>query len=283
MNSIIFPKIYYFLINQKCFKIEFLFIDVVLYDDQSIGSISDLLHHLKIHKQTSKGPIWYRGHAQKNWDLLPSQFRPENKKEEHEYLKQFKKDALLLVEPIPKSQYEWLFIMRHNHLPTRLLDWTENPLTALYFALFDKLRPGVSEEDSVLWALLPLELNKNFTELENEQSLPSFEEDMNVLSPYTPEKYGNPGEKGKQKPMAFLAPRNTKRMQAQQSVFTIHHRIKDPIDQIGNSKHVWKYIIPKEKKNEIRTELRLLGINKFLVYPELPVIHEKIKEEEEFD
>lgn len=249
---------------------------MVRYEELTITCISDLLKHLKLHKQDVKGPIWYRGHAKKSWILLPSLLRPENKKyTESNLLKEFKKDALLLLEPIPQEQYEWLFVMRHNHVPTRLLDWTENPLTALHFALFEEIKPE-QNEDGVLWLLSPVEMNKA-SGLFDGDSLPSFEENKFELSQYTPEKYSDIREKIKHKPIAFIAPRNSSRMQAQQSVFTIHHKIEDPLES-GDSKYVWRYSIPKDVKKDILHELHLLGINVFQLYPELPRIYDKIKE-----
>lgn len=249
---------------------------MVLFKDREIKSVSDLLTNLKSDLNQVKGPVWYRGHARESWELIPSLFRPENQNfTELELLREFKQDALLLVEFEPKTPIEWLFVMRHNHMPTRLLDWTENPLMALHFALFNNSEMDAAE-NGVLWMLSPLELNSLTSSVKGDV-LPSFEEDRFDLSQWTPEKFSDPREKVEHKPIAFLAPRNSARMQAQQSVFTIHHKLKISLED-GDSKFVWRYIIPKDKKKDILNELHLLGINIFQLFPELDRIFDKIKE-----
>ncbi|QMU54989.1 MAG: FRG domain-containing protein [Nitrosopumilus sp.] len=242
------------------------------YVEEEIHNIAELLTKIETHTNSIKEPIWFRGHAKKDWDLIPSIFR-DTKKREIDYLKEFKQDATLLVEPRPRKPYEWLFIMRHNHIPTRLLDWTESPLVATFFAVNDEKH---IDEDGALWNLLPLELNRNVDLFENETTLPSFEEDE-FLEAYTPEKFASAKPENQRKTLAFLAPRNSNRMQAQLSVFTINHYDKTSIEQIGDGNHLWKYIIPKEAKITLKKELDMLRINYFQLFPELPYIYEKIK------
>lgn len=47
--------------------------------------------------------------------------------------------------------------MQHHGTPTRLLDWTENVLIALYFAVKDS-----PEVDGEIWTLYPLRLNSKY-------------------------------------------------------------------------------------------------------------------------
>ena len=242
------------------------------YDEVEIHNLTELLTNIENHTNLINDPIWFRGHANKNWNLVPSIFRDEGKKE-IDYLKEFKQDATLLVEPRPREPYEWLFIMRHNHIPTRLLDWTESPLVATFFAVNDIAH---NDEDGALWNLLPLELNRNVDLFEQETVLPSFEEDE-FLDAYTPEKFASAKPENRRKTLAFLAPRNSNRMQAQLSVFTINHYDKTPIDQIGDGNHLWKYVIPQEAKITLKKELDMLRINHFQLFPELPYIYQKIK------
>jgi hypothetical protein len=174
--------------------------------------------------------------------------------------KRFKQNALQFMLQRPADDWEWLFVMQHHQLPTRLMDWTESPLVALYFAVQDDNQLA---EDAALWSLAPFELNRSTGfRAAHEQEIPAFGDDE-FLDAYLPTFTGRM-DLG---PMAAIGMRNNLRIQAQQGVFTVS-REAVPLDE-RSPDALWRYIIPAAAKSEIRRELALLNVGKLALFPEL--------------
>lgn len=235
----------------------------------SIESLNQFIDSLEADFADYNGSVWYRGQSNASYKLLPSYLRKDTIAPETSLLSAFKQNAIMLTERQPATSFEWMFLMQHYGVPTRLLDWSESPLVALYFAL-ERIN---NDLDSVVWALKPTELNKNANLNPDTEPffIPSFDDEV-VRDSYSIDKLTNGPATLVLKPIATIATRNNARIQAQLGVFTIHHREKNPIEEIGSGEHVFKYIIKKESKQNIFKQLSLLGINKFQLFPELSSI-----------
>ena len=201
---------------------------------------------------------------------------------ETEFLNRFKQNAHQMLGQHPESEWDWLFLARHHGLESRLLDWSESPLIGLYFAVSKFTGPAgnvphadaVEGADGAVWCLLPTLLNEGRFDRRS-LDIPMFEDAESGLDMYLPAsvrtslRAQNPGT-STILPAAGLGMRKLARMQSQQGVFTIMHNNVTPIeDARDDGMHIWRYKIPYDKKNYLRKELSLLGLNQLTLFPEL--------------
>lgn len=241
------------------------------YRVRNIRSVSQLVVALNQQKATTDVK-WFRGQAKKDWELVPSLARDKNNlKAENALIKRFQQNAIPHLDTDLQEEWEWMFLMQHHRAFTRLLDWSESPLAALYFAVNDDKH---IRSDGAVWCLDPVKEARIKFEFESE--IPAFGHDK-ALESYLPSRLPEDSSSDLY-PIAIVGPRNTSRMAAQLGTFTVNHREHKPIETIGEAKHIWKWVIPAGAKRKIAKELGHLAISRLTLFPELDSVADISKE-----
>lgn len=136
-----------------------------------------------------QGPWVYRGQRDSTWELEPSIARilPDGfsnviaHRLEKTLKGQFEASAIHFASSVdlPSTPFGWLSLMQHHSAPTRLLDFTESPFMALFFAM-DGVVPSKAGSSSII-AVNYRELNKRSLEITRERIMDfslSYEEFM---------------------------------------------------------------------------------------------------------
>ncbi|MCL4274161.1 MAG: FRG domain-containing protein [Anaerolineales bacterium] len=188
----------------------------------------------------------FRGVSQENFELIPSVGRDWSEKIdlidwEREFLKRFREQSIAYVNPIPSNNWEWLMVAQHHGMHTRLLDWTGNPLVALYFACEkDFEKRGRIYRISEIPAINP----------ETQPDPFSVSEDYIVRPPHI-----------------------TPRIAAQSANFTVS---KNPIKPLQSGGKYHTIIVPGNKKKDLLDELNKYGINYATLFPGLDGVSKKL-------
>jgi hypothetical protein len=238
--------------------------------DSDVRSVADLLDRLS-GSRASGATLWYRGQANYRWGLQPRVARNSGFiANELDMLKRFRQDALPRVRERPWTTWEWIFMAQHYGLPTRLLDWTENPLIGLYFAAEDDNADEDEPVDGALFELDPVQLNKAaFDEAPN---VIMFDEDE-FLDDYLPGAPKGP----KLGPIAAVAGRSFDRIIAQMGTFTVNHREHKDLEFVHDGSCVRRVRVPATAKPHLRAELADMNINASTVYPDLWHLADHVK------
>jgi hypothetical protein len=222
-------------------------------------------------------PFW-RGHADAEWALQAHVFRHQQLRlNEASMLLQFVlggRPRASSNAPPRDDRIGWIHLAQHYGLPTRLLDWTQSPFVALYFAVFERSR-NLDETDGCLWSLNPVALNSTIADVKGILT-PDHSKAAAVINEAFQDANRNAFSG---RALAIGAFANDLRMVVQQSVFTVHGDDLDLRTLDSASELLRQFIIPKDSKPFIRDRLREVGIKYSFLFPDLAGLARSIREE----
>ena len=228
------------------------------YSLMQIFEIPSFLHFLTwAFDQYPNGGSLFRGQRNADWKLLSGIGRrvdsfkhvadPLGKllREEKYSIDIFEKEAAAHVEIKKVDAWELLALAQHHGLPTRLLDWTHNPLVALFFAVCDD-----DDGDGAVFAI-------------DAGEVPDVR-DAGVL---------NSNPLSLTESHQFVPPRFDRRIASQESVFIL---CGNPTEEFSTPR-MTKAILPGPLKRDLRMRLDRVGISRKTLFPSLDGVASSIR------
>ncbi len=186
-------------------------------------------------------PAIFRGHADRSWRIEPSAYRGiEQGITTALHLRSWRLLAGRFANPLPRNDLEWLVLAQHYGIATPLLDWSKNPLIALFFACLD----ARNDRDGTV-ILCP---TRYFSDFYKAEKIEPFMEDRKV-------------------PALIDTSYMNARTLAQDSVMSLHSiQIAYLNETVLPVKH---FGIPAEVKAKVSNRLKIFGFTAERMYSDL--------------
>lgn len=259
--------------------------------EESPNTLSEFVQVVEQIQIRAEEPLWFRGCGKKKYKLLPSLYRHKQYKKpdqfstlEQQLMGRFRQRSIPYHNRDLRDDWSALFFMQHYGIPTRLLDWTENPLIALHFALMGAphqmlIKTGIKfKEDACVWVLDPVKWNQHalFQQSYRGGALSNGDEALNGYKP------SHSFIDMNNFPVALYGEHNSPRIVAQQGVFTIFGQVVKPMEDIFVEQNfpedsLIKIVLKTDVIKIIRKSLLRHGITESVVYPDLDGLALEIK------
>lgn len=209
--------------------------------------------------------LWwiYRGQVDATWKLIPKAGRAEyfcpsweekrsrsgmtNELPADLYaFNTWRKEASAFSRTIPEKDFECLAYAEHYGLATRLLDWSLNPLVALYFAA----ETDFDRDGAVYCYLAQLGVSEEFRNLQTVPGVARYD-----VRPFD------------------------RRFEAQDAVFTVHPKPQEPLlpepappqykEYAPDGVNLVRFLVRSRAKPPILDQLSAIGVHRKRLFPDL--------------
>lgn len=244
----------------------------------------------------ASNPLWYRGCGKASYKLLPSLYRHRSAKRADDFAKleaklmtRFRQRSLPFHARSLADDWDTLFFMQHYGVPTRLLDWTESPFIAFYFAVMSAPSEAQGESlrysaSAAVWVLDPAVWNRHALGHQSYEGgvLTPGDDPLRGYSPAPSFVDMN------NHPVALYGAHNSPRIVAQRGVFTIFGQNSAPMEQVYVDRSfpgdcLIRVVLRPSLLPRMRSAVLNYGITESVVFPDLEGLAREIRREFKFE
>lgn len=162
--------------------------------------------------------------------------------------------------------------MQHYGIPTRLLDWSENLMMALYFAAVPASTSfeDDTEDPPVIWTVDPVRWNNRARNFEGMGGITVFTIHDDEMSAYAPPQIGGGLPRRYPAPIAIYGTYNSPRIVAQRGTFMVGGQSLESFDAFvpADESLLWRIAL-RYPRQQMLTDLEILGFTESMVFPDL--------------